>query len=85
MYVSYDVAFMQIITYDMYRESKVLQDVDVPQAMAPFGHPGTAPRPKSISERKKKHRTGGEIVDSEQHMIENRWKCYERLLGGMHQ
>ena len=24
---------MQIITYDMYRESKVLQDVDVPQVM----------------------------------------------------
>lgn len=33
MYVSYYVAFMQIITYDMYRESKVLQDVDVPQVM----------------------------------------------------
>lgn len=39
MYVSYDVAFMQIITYDMYRESKVLQDVDVPQAMGPTRAP----------------------------------------------
>jgi len=72
MYVSYDVAFMQIITYDMYRESKVLQDVDVPQAMGPTRAPWESHPVQNPSARIKKHRTGDEIVDSEQHIIENR-------------
>ena len=54
MYVSYDVAFMQIITYDMCRESKVLQDVDVPQAMGPTRAPWNRTSSKSVSEKKKK-------------------------------